>query len=233
MAEPILRVRGLSKNFHVCERGRHIQALDGVDFDVHAGTLTLVSGPSGSGKSSVLSCIHRTYLPSHGSLHYLTGAGNQVDLAQLGEYAMLLLRRNEIAFVTQFLRCLPRKSALEVVARPLLALGASRADALARAAEALAELGLAERLWELPPSTFSGGEKQRVNIARGCIARPRLLLLDEPTASLDAEAARKVVGSIARALSRGAGVLAVFHDSAPLADLKHETVRLRAPQQVF
>jgi alpha-D-ribose 1-methylphosphonate 5-triphosphate synthase subunit PhnL len=226
MAEPILRVRGLCKSFYLHERGRRLVAFEGVEFDVRPGTLTVLCGPSGSGKSSVLCCVYRSYLPSRGSVYYETADGAALDLAELDDYEMQQLRRRELSFVTQFLHCLPRKSALDVVARPLLALGATRAEALTRAAELLAELGIAERLWELPPSTFSGGEKQRVNIARGCVAEPRLLLLDEPIASLDANAARRVVQLMARTLSRGAGVLAVFHDTAPIEQLRHELVRL-------
>jgi alpha-D-ribose 1-methylphosphonate 5-triphosphate synthase subunit PhnL len=229
--EVILSVRGLSKRFRLHEPGRDFTAFEGLDFDVRAGGVTLLAGRSGSGKSSALRCIYRTYLPGGGSARYVTAAGEHVDLLGLDEYPVQQLRRRELAFVTQFLHCLPRKSALDVVARPLLALGASRALAIERASTLLSELGIPERLWALPPVTFSGGEKQRVNIARGCVTEPRLLLLDEPTASLDADASARVSRLIGRALSRGSGVLAVFHDSAPVAGLPQRVVQIPEPSR--
>jgi alpha-D-ribose 1-methylphosphonate 5-triphosphate synthase subunit PhnL len=231
VSEVILEVRGLSKGFHLFERDRRFTAFEDVNFDVTAGRITVLAGPSGSGKSSVLRCIHRTYLPGGGAIKYHPAGGETVDLAALDEYRVLQLRRAEIAFVTQFLHCLPRKSALDVVARPLLQLGQKREAATTRAADLLRELGIAERLWELPPGTFSGGEKQRVNIARGLITRPRLLLLDEPTASLDAEAAERVLAMIRRACGNGAGVAAVFHDPALIERIADDVVQLEVPAE--
>jgi alpha-D-ribose 1-methylphosphonate 5-triphosphate synthase subunit PhnL len=224
-------VQGLRKGFHLFERDRKFTAFEGVDFAVRAGCVTVLAGPSGSGKSSVLRCVFRTYLPEAGSAQYRNAAGENLDLMQLDEHAVLQLRRREISFVTQFLHCLPRKSALDVVARPLVQLGQSRHAATAHAAETLQQLGIAERLWELPPATFSGGEKQRVNIARGLITEPRLLLLDEPTASLDADSAERVIAQIERACSRGAGVLATFHDPALIERLADEVVYMDVPAE--
>lgn len=231
MSEVILKVRGLSKGFHLHERDRHFSAFEDVSFDVHAGAVTVLAGPSGSGKSSVLRSIYRTYLPGGGSAEYTTPTGETVDLCTLDEHRVQSLRRGEFAFVTQFLHCLPRKSALDVVARPLLSLGQTRGNATARAAELLRDLGIAERLWELPPGTFSGGEKQRVNIARGVITSPRLLLLDEPTASLDADSVERVLALIQRVCADGAGVLAVFHDPALIERVADTTVQLNVPAE--
>lgn len=231
MSEVILEIRGLRKGFHLHERKHKFTAFDGVSFDVRAGRVTVLSGPSGSGKSSVLRCVHRTYIPGGGSVSYTTANGETLDLATLDDYRVLELRRGEIAYVTQFLHCLPRKSALDVVARPLLKLGHNRDTASARAAELLRELGIAERLWELPPGTFSGGEKQRVNIARGLITEPRLLLLDEPTASLDPDSADRAIGLIERACANGTGVLAVFHDPALIERIGHDLVQMEVPAE--
>jgi alpha-D-ribose 1-methylphosphonate 5-triphosphate synthase subunit PhnL len=226
VSEVILKVRGLGKSFHLHERDRRFSAFEDISFDVRAGAVTVLAGPSGSGKSSVLRCIYRTYLPGGGSAGYVTASGETVDLSTLDEHRVQALRRAEIAFVTQFLHCLPRKSALDVVARPLLSLGRTREAATARAAELLRELGIAERLWELPPGTFSGGEKQRVNIARSVITSPRLLLLDEPTASLDADSVERVMALIERVCADGAGVLGIFHDPALIERVADITVQL-------
>lgn len=231
MNETILQVRGLHKGFHLYERGHRFTAFDGVSFDVQPGHVTVLSGPSGSGKSSVLRCVHRTYLPGGGSVNYTTAKGDDLDLSTLDDYRVLELRGGEIAFVTQFLHCLPRKSALDVVARPLLKLGHTREAANARAAHLLRELGIAERLWDLPPGTFSGGEKQRVNIARGLVTEPRLLLLDEPTASLDAESADRAIGLIEQACASGTGVLAVFHDPALIQRIADDVIPMEVPAE--
>ena len=124
---------------------------------------------------------------------------------------MLQLRHEEIGFVTQFLFCLPRQSTLDVVAHPLVVRGMSREAAREKAAEMLASLNLPERLWSISPATFSGGEKQRVNLARGLVARPRLLLLDEPTASLDPVTAERVITLIEQIKAEGVAMLAIFH----------------------
>jgi alpha-D-ribose 1-methylphosphonate 5-triphosphate synthase subunit PhnL len=142
---------------------------------------------------------------------------------------MLELRQQELGFVTQFLHCLPRKPALEVVAEPLLKRGAGREVALARARELLDLLNVPQRLWGVPPATFSGGEKQRVNLARGLIARPRLLLLDEPTASLDPDTTERVVDLLHSIKAEGVGMLAIFHHPELVARLAERVVRLTPP----
>ena len=229
MNEVILSIRELAKAFHLHERDHRFTAFDCLDADVHAGRITVLAGPSGSGKSSVLRCVYRTYLPSAGSVKYTTRAGEALDLSMLDERGVLNLRRMEIAFVTQFLHCLPRKGALDVVARAAIQAGIPRTEATDQAGGMLRELGIAERLWSLPPATFSGGEKQRVNIARGLITRPRLLLLDEPTASLDPESAERVFAMIDQACAAGTGVLAVLHDREVIERVGHQVVNLAIP----
>jgi alpha-D-ribose 1-methylphosphonate 5-triphosphate synthase subunit PhnL len=226
----VLDVAGLGKTFVLHNQGKRIPSLAGVDLQVHAGRLTALVGPSGSGKSSVLKCIYRTYLPGAGSIRLHLPGGRTVDLASADEHAVLRLRAGAIAFVTQFLHVLPRQSALGVVAAPLIALGTPVAEARVRAGERLRALALPERLWDLPPATFSGGERQRINLARGLVLRPRLLLLDEPTASLDPASAGLVVQAVRAALADRVGVLAIFHDPALVDALADQVVRLQPPE---
>jgi alpha-D-ribose 1-methylphosphonate 5-triphosphate synthase subunit PhnL len=195
---------------------------------VEAGRLTALVGPSGAGKSTVLKCVWRTYLPQAGSIRFDTGAG-VIDLAQADEHAVLGVRARHIAFVTQFLHCLPRQPTRDVVAQPLWELGVPRAEARAAAEERLRRFALPERLWDVPPATFSGGERQRVNLARGLVHRPRLLLLDEPTASLDRRSASLVIDAIRAAKAEGVGILAIFHDPELVAALADLVVELQPP----
>lgn len=226
---PLLEVAGLHKRFALHERGVHLDAAYAPAIHVRAGQLTALVGPSGAGKSSLLKCIYRTYLPSGGAVRYHSAAGPVVDLARAPAATVAALRRAEISFVTQFFYCLPRQSALDVVARPLRDCGVAAAEAQAVAGVLLARLGLPERLWGLPPATFSGGEKQRVNLARELVRRPRLLLLDEPTASLDPSAVERVVALLGELKAAGVGMLAIFHDPALVRRLADETVALVPP----
>ena len=226
---PILRVEHFGKDFLIHEQGKRVPSSRGVNLEVHAGQLTALIGPTGSGKSSVLKSIYGTYIPSHGRILYRCAAGNTIDLAEADEHTKLRLRRDEIAFVTQFLFCLPRQSTLDVVAQPLLVRGMDREGARRRAAGVLTALALPERLWSLPPATFSGGEKQRVNLARGVVARPRLLLLDEPTASLDPHTTERAVSLIDALKAEGVALLAIFHDPRLTRTLGNQVVELAAP----
>jgi len=228
MTEPILQVTGLEKSFHIHAAGKTLPSLAAVSLTVAAGELVALVGPSGAGKSTVLKCIHRTYLPMAGSI-LLHCADGIIDLATADEASVLACRRRDLAFVTQFLHVLPRQSTVEVVARPLLAQGVERSAALARAREQLDRFALPERLWDIPPATFSGGEKQRVNLARSLVTRPRLLLLDEPTASLDPQATARVVAAIQALKGDSFGILAVFHDRQLVAQLADRVVELSAP----
>jgi alpha-D-ribose 1-methylphosphonate 5-triphosphate synthase subunit PhnL len=228
MSDVLLQVSGLSKTFTLHQTGTTLRSLVDCSFTAHPGALTALTGPSGAGKSTVLKCIHRTYLPGSGSIHYGSRRG-MVDLVTADEATILDLRRQEIGFVTQFLHVLPRQGARDVVAAPLRARGVPLAEARAAAAEALAGLALPERLWELPPATFSGGEQQRVNLARTLAAKPRLLLLDEPTASLDRASAELVEAAIERAKGEGIAMVAIFHDPELVRRVADHVVTLRAP----
>ncbi len=211
---PALRVENLAKDFFLHTLGGiEVSGFSGISFALERGKLLALVGPSGSGKSSVLKTIYRTYLPSDGRILFGSG-GRVIDLARCTESEMLGLRKSTIGFVTQFLKVLPRVSALDAVAAPLIDLGESEEAARDRARELLDFLGIKERLFALSPLTFSGGEQQRVNIARGVIAPRELLLLDEPTASLDPLAADKVIELLEGLKRRNTAMIAIFHDMA-------------------
>ena len=227
--EPILKIEALSKQFQLHEQGKLIPSCANVSLEVFSGKLTALVGPTGAGKSSVLKCVYRTYLPTSGRILYRDAEGRLTDLALASEHRMLALRGAGIGFVTQFLHCLPRKTALDVVAEPLLARGEAAGAAREQAAALLALLNVPERLWGVPPATFSGGEKQRINLARGLIARPRLLLLDEPTASLDPATTERVVELLTRIKAEGVAMLAIFHHPGLVRRLADHVVELAPP----
>jgi alpha-D-ribose 1-methylphosphonate 5-triphosphate synthase subunit PhnL len=227
--QPILEVRGLTKHFQLHEQRKLIPSCADVALEVHAGQLTALVGPTGAGKSSVLKCIYRSYLPSAGRMLFRDESGHTVDLALATEHQILGLRKREIGFVTQFMHCLPRKSALDVVSEPLVTRGTARETARDQAAVLLTHLNVPERLWGLPPATFSGGEKQRINLARGLIARPRLLLLDEPTASLDPSTTDRVVELLQTIKAEGVAMLAIFHHPELVNRLADRVVELTRP----
>ncbi|MCC5668872.1 phosphonate C-P lyase system protein PhnL [Nostoc sp. CHAB 5784] len=222
----ILRTEGLSKSFILHEQQKHIPSAQNVSLEVKAGKLTALTGASGTGKSSFLKCIYRTYLPTEGAIYYHTDDGEWLDLAKASEREILELRRAEISFVTQFLHCLPRQSTVDVVAKPLLDLGIERIEAKDQAKELLSQIKLPERLWEISPATFSGGEKQRVNLARAMILHPRLLLLDEPTASLDPVSIPRVIEMVRSVKKAGTGILAIFHDQELVKELADFEINL-------
>lgn len=210
----MVSVHGLSKTFTLHNQGgTALPVLDAVDFTAHAGECVVLDGPSGTGKSTLLRCLYGNYLASAGSIRVRDGAAS-VELTQAAEREVLRLRRDVIGYVSQFLRAVPRVSALDVAAEPLRARGVAAAEARDAAAALLARLNLPERLWSLPPATFSGGEQQRVNIARGFIGGHPILLLDEPTASLDADNRNVVVGLIREAVAEGRCLIGIFHDEA-------------------
>ncbi|MFT7371436.1 MAG: alpha-D-ribose 1-methylphosphonate 5-triphosphate synthase subunit PhnL [Oleiphilaceae bacterium] len=225
----VLRVEGYSKQFQLHEQGKIIPSSCDVNLSVFSGQLTALIGPTGAGKSTVLKGIYRTYLPTSGRLLYRTASGHEVDLAQADEHHILALRRTEIAYVTQFLHALPRQATEDVVAQPLLLKGMDKIQARAIARDMLAAMNLPEGLWSISPSTFSGGEKQRVNLARGLVSRPRLLLMDEPTASLDPKTTETVVQLIENLKGEGVAMLAIFHHPELVKRMADDVVALRAP----
>jgi alpha-D-ribose 1-methylphosphonate 5-triphosphate synthase subunit PhnL len=188
--------------------------LQGAALHVAAGECVGLIGQSGSGKSTLMRMVWGNYLAAQGSI---VVAG--LDVARAAPREIIRLRREKLGYVSQFLRVVPRVPTIEVVAEPLLQLGADPAMAHARAAALLGRLNIPERLWSLSPTTFSGGEQQRVNIARGFARHCPVLLLDEPTASLDAVNRAVVLQLIREARAEGAAILGIFHDEAARAEV--------------
>lgn len=208
----VLELSGIHKEFTLHQQGGvRIPVFNGLDAHVKKGEAVAITGPSGRGKSSLLKLIYGTYRVTSGSLR-VQHEGEWRDLAAAAPNEILDIRRKTIGFVTQFLRVIPRVPAEMIVAEPLLDRGATESEALERARDLLGTLNIPERLWHLSPMTFSGGEQQRVNIARGFAAHFPVLLLDEPTASLDAENRRRVLALIEVARNLGSAIVAVFHD---------------------
>ncbi len=227
----MLTVENLGKEFTVHQLGgRRLLGCAEVNFRIGPGRALALSGHSGAGKSSILKCIYRTYLPTSGRIIYQSTAWGPVDLAGLPEARILELRRREIGYVTQFLRVVPRVPAVEVVAEPLLNAGQPADQARAVAAELLLRLNLPPALLDAYPVNFSGGEQQRVNIARAVIARPRLLLLDEPTASLDQDAVSRVSELLRDLRRQGTTMVMIFHDPQLMRLLADEIYEL-APRE--
>jgi alpha-D-ribose 1-methylphosphonate 5-triphosphate synthase subunit PhnL len=213
-----LVVSDVAKSFTMHLRdGIRLPVVAGVSFELAAGECAVLGGPSGVGKSSILKMLYGNYSIDAGRI-LVQHADETVDLATASPRTILAVRRDTVGYVSQFLRTVPRVSALDVVAEPLTARGVEKEEARGRARELLARLNLPERLWSLPPATFSGGEQQRVNIARGFITDHPILLLDEPTASLDAANRAVVIGMIAEKKSAGVALLGIFHD----ADVRDE-----------
>jgi len=208
----LLETTQLSKTFILHGRGGlELPVFSGIDLQVAAGECLALTGHSGSGKSSLLRCLYGNYGASTGEVRVRHDEG-WVRLSHAEPREVLEIRRRTLGYVSQFLRVIPRVSTLDIVAEPLRRLGVAADDARTQAAQWLARLNLQERLWHLPPATFSGGEQQRVNIAHGLIANQPVLLLDEPTASLDADNRRVVVELIHAARARGAAIVGIFHD---------------------
>ena len=216
---PLLSIRGLTKTFRLHldganERtaGREVVALRGIDLDVHEGEHVALAGRSGAGKSSLIKCVHRTYLADSGSIDFRTSEGPVVDLLALADHDVADVRAREIGYVSQFLRSAPRRSTLDVVALAGRRLGLDAGEARDRAGHMLQSVHIDESLWATYPTLLSGGEKQRVNLAAGLLVAPRLLLLDEPVSALDPANREAVLEVIDAVTSRGATVLSIFHD---------------------
>jgi alpha-D-ribose 1-methylphosphonate 5-triphosphate synthase subunit PhnL len=207
-----LEVVHATKSFTMhLQGGVSLPVVAGVDFRVRAGECVVLSGPSGAGKSSILKMIFGSYRCDDGRI-LLHDADATTDIARAEPRRILALRRTSIGYVSQFLRAVPRVPALDVVAEPLIQQGIAREEACDRASALLHRLNIPKQLWPIPPATFSGGEQQRVNIARGFLPDMPLLLLDEPTASLDTENRAIVVELIAEKKQQGVAIVAIAHD---------------------
>ncbi|SHM47240.1 alpha-D-ribose 1-methylphosphonate 5-triphosphate synthase subunit PhnL [Roseovarius litoreus] len=204
----MIEIETVSKQFTLHNQGGAvIPVMEGASLSVAPGECVALTGSSGAGKSTLMRMIYGNYLAASGRI--MVGG---VDVARAEPREILALRRETLGYVSQFLRVVPRVPTIDVVAEPLLALGRPREEAMDRARDLLARLNIPERLWSLSPTTFSGGEQQRVNIARGFAHAYPALLLDEPTASLDAANRETVLCLIEEAKARGAAIVGIFHD---------------------
>jgi alpha-D-ribose 1-methylphosphonate 5-triphosphate synthase subunit PhnL len=237
----LLEVENFAKTFINHLLARQITVFEDLSFVLNEGEFLLVTGANGVGKSTLLRCLYRSYRPTAGAAHYGSGYG-RVDLARAADIDIALLRREEIGFVTQFLRPRPRVSALELVAEPLLTRGRPWEEAQREASEWLAALGLKPDIWAAYPTTFSGGEQQKVNLARALIAPHRLLLLDEPTASLDTATRAALAERVRRLKAQGVAMIGVFHhpedvrelvDSELVLELPEALKRVHEPEHVY
>jgi alpha-D-ribose 1-methylphosphonate 5-triphosphate synthase subunit PhnL len=210
---PSLTLEGVTKTFTMhLQGGIRLPVVSGVSFKVAAGQCAVLGGPSGIGKSSILKMIFGNYRCDGGSI-LLHAHDETCDVATAQPRQILALRNRAISYVSQFLRAVPRVAAIDVVGEPLVATGIKAEIARERAADMLTVLNIPKPLWDLPPATFSGGEQQRINIARGFLPERPILLLDEPTASLDADN-RAIVGRlIAEKKKRGTAIVAIAHDA--------------------
>jgi len=209
----MISVSGLTKDFVLhTQGGTVIPVFADLSLEVAAGECVCLHGPSGSGKSTLLRSLYANYKPGAGHIR-VAHRGEWVDLTQAEPWQVVEVRRHSVGYVSQFLRVIPRVPALEVVAEPAKLVGIPDGEAESRAKALLTRLNIPERLWSIAPTTFSGGEQQRVNIARGFVRDYPILLLDEPTASLDAANRQVVVELILEAKARGVAIVGIFHDA--------------------
>jgi alpha-D-ribose 1-methylphosphonate 5-triphosphate synthase subunit PhnL len=223
----ILEVNNLSKDFNLhILNDKRIEALKNINFTMKEGEIIGLTGKSGSGKSSLMKCLYRTYLASSGEIIYLSKNG-PVDLVKADDHRIIDLRKSEITYCSQFLSVIPRVSAVDVVCEHLFRVEKDKDYARNQAKEMLEQLGLPYELWDAFPVTFSGGEQQRINVARSIIAKPRFLLIDEPTASLDAKTKDVVVDMILQLKANGTSVLCISHDEYTLDRLCDRRIDLK------
>ena len=208
----ILRIENLSKTFYLHNPEKVIRSCQNISFSLEKGQFIGIVGKSGSGKSTILKCIHRTYLPIAGCLYYQSDAYGQINLATASEREILHLRKYEIGYVSQFLGVMPRTTAKEHVMNALIEIGWKNNAAEEAAKEMLRYFQLPENLWDIYPNTFSGGERLRLNLAHALVKRPRLMLLDEPTASLDNQTKQLVRDILLKLKCADTSMIGIFHD---------------------
>ena len=226
--EKLLEVKNLSKAFILHTLiDKIIEALTDVNFEIKIGEIIGLTGKSGSGKSTLMKTIYRTYLSVTGEILYNSAISGVIDLAKANEHKIIELRRKEITYCSQFLKVIPRVTAVDIVAESIIKKEADREFAREISRDLLDKLSLPRELWDSFPSTFSGGEQQRINIARAIIAKPRFLLVDEPTASLDPKTKDVVIDLILSLKEYGTSVLCISHDNYVLDKLTDRNIYLQ------
>lgn len=211
--QKLLQIDQLQKVFVMHQfNQKKISGCENISFTVNKGEFLGITGKSGAGKSTIIKCIYRTYQPTGGHVHFFSDQYGWIDLAEADDRMMLTIRKKEMGYVSQFLSIMPRVTALEFVMESMLELGIGASEATSRARAMLEHFNLPEALWETYPKTFSGGEKLRLNLARAMVRRTKLLLLDEPTASLDQESKETVKERINELKAGGTTMIGIFHD---------------------
>ena len=227
----MLAVNNLNKQFTLHNQGSvSFQVLQEVNMNVQAGECLVLAGVSGTGKSTLMRTLYANYLPQSGSIN-IKHKDSQVEMVGADSHTLIQVRKHTMGYISQFLRVIPRVSALQVVMQPLLELGISEEKCKEKAQTLLTRLNVPERLWNLAPATFSGGEQQRVNIARGFIVDYPVLLLDEPTASLDETNKKVVIELMNQAKQQGAALIGIFHDIDVRDQVMDREFRLQAIEQ--
>lgn len=208
----MLNVENVAKSFTLHTQGAlTIPVFEKINFSLQAGECIALTGASGAGKSTFMRMIYANYICNEGQINIRHKDG-WLDMVGATPHEVLDVRRHTLGYVSQFLRVIPRVGTLDIVAEPLIATGVAKETAIAKAKTLLTRLRIPQHLWSLSPLTFSGGEQQRVNIARGFVVDYPIMLLDEPTASLDADNRRTVLDFIEEAKAKGSAVLGIFHD---------------------
>ena len=210
--ENILEINDLSKSFTLHNQRKNIHAVSNITITVKKGEFIGITGKSGSGKSTILKSIYGTYRVQEGDIWYDSSRFGAINLAKATEREMIYLRKHEIGYVSQFLNVMPRTTARQLVTGAILEMGKTREMANIETEKILGHFEIGKELWDSYPATFSGGEKLRLNIARAMVKRPRLLLLDEPTASLDHDSKVKVKTLLEQLMNEGTTMLGIFHD---------------------
>ncbi|CAD2081590.1 ABC transporter [Jeotgalicoccus coquinae] len=208
----MITINDFSKSFTIHHLNQTREAVNGISFNVEKGEFLGIVGESGSGKSTILKSIYGTYKPTSGTVHYDSDIYGGVDLHDISDRSLIRLRTREIGYVSQFLKVMPRTTTLELVINSMLEMGTDIDTAAKTAEDTLRHFDIPKALWHNYPNTFSGGEKLRLNIACAVVKNPRLLLLDEPTASLDENSKLKVRETISKLIDNGTTLIGIFHD---------------------
>ena len=206
----MLEIKNISKTYN--RQGKDFFAVKDVNLNILDGDFVHIIGRSGSGKSTILKCLYRTYIPQEGAIWYNSKKFGLINLLEASERQIIYLRKYEIGYVSQFLNVMPRTTAREIIEQAVLEMGYDEEFAKREAEKMLIHFELDKELWDTYPNNFSGGEKLRLNIARAMVKHPRLLLLDEPTASLDNASKMKVKELIEQLKAEGTTMVGIFHD---------------------